>query len=151
MIAKAGRLNLTPAFRLNATSDLRWETIAVTVNGVTYPNIMTAFPNIQFYDYTKLANRRNLPKNYHLTFSLAESNTDQAITAFQNGMNVAAVFRTVPTAYTLDAGLRSVHVDVINGDETDLRFLDRKGVIVGLKAKGSKAKKDTSGFVRDHN
>jgi hypothetical protein len=36
---------------------------------------------------------------------------------------------------------------VINGDETDLRFLDAKGVIVGLRAKG-KARKDTTGFVR---
>ena len=35
---------------------------------------------------------------------------------------------------------------VINGDENDLRFLDPKGVVVGLKAKG-KAKTDTTGFV----
>ena len=35
---------------------------------------------------------------------------------------------------------------VINGDQTDLRFNDDVGVIVGLKAKG-KAKKDCSGFV----
>ena len=36
--------------------------------------------------------------------------------------------------------------EVVNGDESDLRFLDKSNVIVGLKAKG-KAKKDTSGFV----
>jgi len=36
---------------------------------------------------------------------------------------------------------------VFNGDESDLRFLDPQGVIVGLYAKG-KAKKDTSGFVK---
>ena len=56
-----------------------------------------------------------------------------------NGMNVAVVFRKeLPATY--------LGRKVINGDETDLRFLDEKNVIVGLKAKG-KAKKDTSGFV----
>jgi hypothetical protein len=35
---------------------------------------------------------------------------------------------------------------VVDGDATDLRFLDPRGVIVGLKAKG-KGKQDTSGFV----
>ena len=35
---------------------------------------------------------------------------------------------------------------VVNGDESDLRFLDPRNSIVGLKAKG-KAKKDTTGFV----
>jgi hypothetical protein len=58
--------------------------------------------------------------------------------ALSNGMNVAAVFHKVPETY--------LGRTVINGDETDLRFLDPKGVIVGLKAKG-KAKKDTTGFV----
>ena len=36
---------------------------------------------------------------------------------------------------------------VFNGDESDLRFLDPKQVIVGLYAKG-KAKKDETGFVK---
>jgi hypothetical protein len=35
---------------------------------------------------------------------------------------------------------------VIDGDKDDLRFLDPKGVVVGLYAKG-KAKQDASGFV----
>ena len=38
-------------------------------------------------------------------------------------------------------------LSVFNGDDSDLRFLDPKGVVVGLYAKG-KAKKDTSGFVK---
>ena len=37
-------------------------------------------------------------------------------------------------------------VNVIDGDETDLRFLDMQNSIVALKAKG-KAIKDNSGFV----
>jgi hypothetical protein len=35
---------------------------------------------------------------------------------------------------------------VIDGDTTDLRFLDPRGIIVGLKAKG-RAKSENSGFV----
>jgi hypothetical protein len=136
-IQLAQRKGLTPVFRLNGTSDVRWEHIAIG----DVPNVMLRFPSIQFYDYTKHANRKNLPSNYHLTFSLAESNDVQAEEAMANGMNVAAVFRkTLPSTFK--------GRPVINGDESDLRFLDGKGVIVGLKAKG-KGKKDLSGFVHD--
>jgi hypothetical protein len=135
-IKLAKRYNLTPVFRLNGTSDIRWEVIAVG----GFDNIMSMFPSVQFYDYTKIANRRDLPANYHLTFSLAESNRTNAETALQNGMNVAAVFRTMPDQF--------LGVPVIDGDATDLRFLDPRGVVVGLKAKG-KAKKDRSGFVQN--
>jgi hypothetical protein len=133
-IKLAEKHELTPVFRLNGTSDIRWETIAVG----GFRNVMEMFPNVQFYDYTKIANRRDLPANYHLTFSLAESNLEDALLALAHGMNVAAVFRTVPDTF--------LGVSVIDGDATDLRFLDKRGVVVGLKAKG-KAKKDTSGFV----
>lgn len=139
-IKKANKHSLTAVFRLNGTSDIRWEIYPVIVKGVTYANVMEAFPTVQFYDYTKIPNRRNLPKNYNLTFSLAESNKENAITALIQGLNVAAVFRgPLPRRFL---GRR-----VVDGDSTDLRFLDPKGVIVGLKAKG-KAKKDTSGFVQ---
>jgi hypothetical protein len=155
-IRKAEKNNLVPVFRLNGTSDIRWETVPVTRDGVEYANIMLAFSNVQFYDYTKIANRRDLPANYHLTFSLAESNDDDAVRALNNGMNVAAVFRTMPTTFTLRTkdGRHSVTTTVIDGDSTDLRFLDGDsetqslGVIVGLKAKG-RAKKDATGFVRN--
>jgi hypothetical protein len=135
-IKSAERAKMIPVFRPNGTSDIRWENIAVG----GYENIMAMFPNVQFYDYTKIPNRRNLPANYHLTFSLAESNRSDAVTALANGMNVAAVFRTLPETF--------MGHDVINGDEDDLRFLDPSPCIVGLKAKG-RAKKDTSGFVQN--
>jgi hypothetical protein len=149
-IRVANRHSLIPVFRLNGTSDIRWENVPVTIPHknapvVTFPNIMSAFPDIRFYDYSKLWNRTvyaTLPANYDLTFSLAEDNDAHARTALENGMNVAVVFRTKNLPATF------FDVPVINGDENDLRFLDPKGVIVGLKAKG-KAKKDTSGFVRD--
>lgn len=134
-----------PAIRMNGTSDLPWEKIKDPSTGMT---IMELFPNIQFYDYTKDYSRLNkTPKNYFLNFSRSESNEDKVILALEQGINVTAVFKKLPETYK---GYR-----VINGDETDLRFLDNeifdnntgKGVIVGLTPKGWKAKKDDSGFV----
>lgn len=132
-IRKAARENMTPVFRLNGTSDIRWETIAVG----GFRNIMEMFSSQTFYDYTKLQNRVNLPSNYHLTFSRSEENYGQVDMMMGAGYNTAIVFDTLPAVYN---GYK-----VIDGTETDLRFLDPKGVIVGLLAKG-KAKKDNSGF-----
>lgn len=141
-IRKADREGLIPVFRLNGTSDIRWENIPVedyNKNGVVrHKNIMAAFPNVQFYDYTALPNRRDLPANYHLTFSRKEDNDFNVMRAIAGETNVAVVFNKLPDTW--------LGVRVVPGDETDLRFLDPKGVIVGLKAKG-KAKKDNSGFV----
>lgn len=145
---KAKRARMRCGVRLNATSDIPWERVPVTVAGVTYPNLMTLFPDVTFYDYTKRANRKRLPRNYSLTFSLAEGNDAQAFEALGNGMNVAAVFnvtphKPLPPTFTLQG-----HVfPVIDGDVHDFRPMDAKGVIVGLRAKG-KARGDTSGFVR---
>jgi hypothetical protein len=133
---KCAKLGVKPAVRLNGTSDIVWEQF----------DVIQAFPNVQFYDYTKIAARFRinwmLPKNYRLTFSLSENNQKDAEMVLENGGNVAAVFRTkeMPPAWL---GAR-----VVNGDATDLRFLDPSGVVVGLSAKG-KAKKDQSGFVID--
>lgn len=140
----AAKHGLIPAIRLNGTSDIRWETVEVSTSSMVFPapNIMAMFPTVQFYDYTKIPNRRNLPANYHLTFSLAESNDEQAQLAIANGMNVAVVFRTKDFPNTF------MGLPVVNGDETDLRFLDDAGSIVALKAKG-KARKDNTGFVRE--
>jgi len=137
---RAYRKGLTPCVRLNGTSDIPWE--RVPCNGLE--SILNEFPDVQFYDYTKRHNRKNIPANYHLTYSLAEDNDALALEAFNNGMNVAAVFRhkALPATYTL-AGQS---IAVLNGDESDLRFLDDRGII-GLYAKGN-AKRDTSGFVR---
>lgn len=144
-IALARSHNLTPVFRLNGTSDIRWENIPVMIETPDFitaaPNVMSLFPDVQFYDYTKIPNRRNLPANYHLTFSLAESNESNAKVALDAGMSVAVVFRKqLPDVFMGHA--------VIDGDKTDLRFLDPKNVIVGLKAKGW-AKRDVTGFVRN--
>jgi len=125
-----------PCVRPNGTSDIMYEK----------SGIMEQFPDVQFYDYTKIVKRAyaDLPPNYHLTLSYSEKRTDYADSVHQavldTGVNMAVVFRhSLPDTFR---GLR-----VIDGDKDDLRFLDPKGVVVGLVAKGKKAKQDTSGFV----
>lgn len=129
-IRYAERQGLTPVFRLNGTSDLSWEKYG----------IIEKFPQVQFYDYTKVFGRKvqHLP-NYHLTFSAADGNDADVQKAVAAGMNVTVVFDKLPETY--------MGKPVFDADDTDLRFLDPKGVVLGLKAKG-RAKKDTSGFVR---
>lgn len=133
-IAQADRAGLDACFRLNGTSDIPWE--KVRINGQT---VFELFPEAQFYDYTKILGRRTAQyPNYHLTFSRAENNDADVMKAIQKGMNVAVVFQEMPETY--------LGLPVVSGDEDDLRFLDPKGVIVGLRAKG-RARRDTSGFV----
>jgi len=140
--ARLKRKKIIPCVRLNLTSDIRWEIVSyIGADGKKYKNLMERFPDIMFYDYTKIPNRKNIPANYHLTFSLAESNAKHAQKAIDNGYNVAAVFRkTLPKKY--------FKLNVFNGDDSDLRFLDPPNSIIGLVAKGP-AKKDQSGFVID--
>ena len=122
------------AVRPNVLSDLPWHMLID----------MARFPSIQFYDYTPNLERMmqflrgELPKNYHLTFSRKENNQHKVHAVIAAGGNVAVAFNRLPETY--------LGLPVIDGDQSDLRFLDPKGVIVGLKAKG-KGKKDASGFV----
>ena len=126
----AERKGLTPVFRLNGTSDLSWEKYDVVLGF----NIFELFPNVQFYDYTKVLGRKVAQyPNYHLTFSKADGNDADVAEALLQGMSVVAVYDKIPEG-------------VPSADETDLRFLDPKGIMLGLKAKG-RAKKDYSGFV----
>lgn len=142
----AKEMGMPLGIRLNATSDYPWETLKVKYLGNSYANLMEMFPDVQFYDYTKIVKRalKKLPTNYHLTFSLAEDNDSDAEIAFSRGFNVAVVFKKLPKTFTLG---KHKDIPVINGDEHDYRPLDGSGVIVGLKAKGL-ARSDTSGFVR---
>ena len=127
----AEKQGLIPVFRLNGTSDLSWEKYEV---GTTGMNLFQLFPTTQFYDYTKVLGRKVAQyPNYHLTFSKADGNDADVAKALAQGMSVVAVYDEIPEG-------------VPSADETDLRFLDPKGVMLGLKAKG-RAKKDYSGFV----
>lgn len=117
--------NAIVTIRLNGTTDIPWEKFKVFEG----KNIFEIFPNVIFYDYTKNHLRFNnpLPKNYHLTFSRSETNHDKAMELLGKGINVAMVFTKTPETYN--------NFKVINGDNDDLRFLDEKGVIVGLRYK----------------
>jgi hypothetical protein len=123
-IGYAAKKQLTPVFRLNGTSDISWEKYG----------IIQKFPTVQFYDYTKVLGRKVQGlANYHLTFSRAESNDKDVERALAAGMNVAAVYDSIPEG-------------MFSADDTDLRFLDPAVGMIGLKAKG-RARKDYSGFV----
>jgi hypothetical protein len=129
-IRLANKLGLEPVFRLNGTSDLSWEKYEMTEG----KNVFEVFAGIQFYDYTKVLGRKvKHIENYHLTFSKADGNDADVAEALMQGMSVVAVYDAIPEG-------------VPSADETDLRFLDPKGIMLGLKAKG-KAKKDYTGFV----
>lgn len=144
-IKQSKKMELVPVFRLNGTSDLAWEKYEVVRNGQLFRNIFTAFPEVQFYDYTKILGRKTKEySNYQLTFSAADGNDSDVLKALNEGLNVAVVFGIKKT---LPMPVDYLNRPVFNGDESDLRFLDPKGVIVGLYAKG-KAKKDTTGFVK---
>jgi len=147
-LAKRAKKNdMIPVVRLNGTSDIAWE--RVKINGLS---IMEKFPDIQFYDYTKIKKRAaawvrgEMPPNYHITFSLNEKNAAHAKEALEAGVNVAVVFKNQPNSY--------MGATVVDGDEDDLRFtlpqgfssVNNKGVVIGLKPKG-RARKDASGFV----
>jgi hypothetical protein len=144
-IKQSAKINMVPVIRLNGTSDLAFEKYAAIRNGVEYKNIFMAFPEIQFYDYTKILGRKiaDYP-NYHLTFSAADGNDSDVAKAIAQGYNVAVVFGIKKT---LPMPADYLDMPVFNGDESDLRFLDPKGSVIGLYAKG-KAKKDNTGFVK---
>ncbi len=142
-IKSAEKQDMKPCFRLNLTSDIPWE--KVKRNGIT---IFQSFPSVNFYDYTKSPARmtsflnKELPKNYHLTYSRSEETPDCNLKAFlMAGGNVAVVFSgELPKTY--------LGYPVIDGDQDDLRFTDPSAHVVGLFAKG-KAKIDHTGFVLD--
>ena len=138
-VRACNRKDKRPAIRLNGTSDIQWEYIEID----GYANIFEMFPDIQFYDYTKIPTRKveHIP-NYHLTWSYSEANDKYASWIDRVKDNIAVVFRTKDLPETFKGR------GVINGDLHDMRFLDEPNSVVGLKAKGQ-AKKDASGFVID--
>ena len=142
-IKSASKKGMKAVFRPNLTSDIAWENVT-DQDGLT---IFEKHSSTQFYDYTKSFKRMKaflsgeLPSNYHLTFSCSETNSKIAKLVLEMGGNVAVVFRNqLPQTWN--------GFEVVNGDESDLRFLDKQGVVVGLIEKGL-AKKDETGFVQE--
>jgi hypothetical protein len=140
----AAKHNQKLLVRPNGTSDIPWENFKVLDD----QTIFQLFPDVQFYDYTKHPSRNlvgKTPDNYDLTYSFS-SITPKPISikglTNKNNSRVAVVFQRkedIPQSF------RSW--EVIDGDDTDVRHIEPKNVVVALYAKG-KAKKDHSGFVQ---
>lgn len=142
LIKRASKLGLSPAFRPNGGSD---------TNAFDYMHAL--FPTVQFYDYTKSVERMRLylrgqfAPNYHLTFSRSETNEHECLDVLCSGGNVAVIFHAKKLNGEKILPPRWFGFPVINGDSHDYRFLDPRRVVVGLSAKGKRAKADTSGLV----
>ena len=126
--AKAKRDNYFLSVRLNATSDINWQNVYVEGQ-----NIFNIFPDVNFYDYTKNPFKfENKPLNYHLTFSFTGRNEELSKELLSKGFNVAVVFNV---KHESELPKQFLGYQVINGDLTDYRISDAKGIIVGLKWK----------------
>ena len=152
-VKQAEKLGMQAAVRLNATSDIVFESVALEINGVKYANLFAAFPHVEFYDYTAYEKRAmkfargEMPANYHLTFSKKEDNDSACKRVLAAGGNVAIVFESkdIETQESI-ARAHGFNAPLVNADLHDFRPLDGKGVIAALYAKGD-AKTDESGFV----
>ena len=124
----------TPTFRLNAYSDIKWESVKVSKFGNN--TIFELFPDVQFYDYTKIPNRIT-PFNYSLTYS-HWGKWETTNKAMKQGQNIAMVF-DAKKADKLPKMFKGRQV--VDGDKTDLRTPQNDGLkaIVGLRAKMSRA------------
>jgi len=126
--------------RLNGTSDLPFYQ--------QWPELLTMFPNVQFYDYTKqpaLIKRydKNETPNYHLTYSANGSEHSQEIAriAHSKGLSISAIVRDTLTNESEEENLAhnvlGFNTNVVDGDDTDVRFYDRPGSIVALRLKAN--------------
>ena len=128
-IKRAEKRGQRLAIRLNGTSDISPERF--TVGG---QNVLERFSNVTFYDYTKAPERLALAEryaNYSVTLSYTGEGLNPAMceNALQAGGTVAVVFngRALPATWK--------GYPVVDGDKSDLRFLDPKGAVVGLRFK----------------
>jgi hypothetical protein len=141
---RAEKLGFIPLIRLNGTSDIPYENLIV-IDGL---NVFQLFPNTQFYDYTKIPSRNLEGKtagNYDLTYSfsaitpkpisikgLTNKHNSRVAVVFQKQSDIPQSFREWP---------------VVDGDNSDVRHIEPRNVVVALYAKG-KAKREDNGFVQ---
>jgi len=147
--------NLIPAVRLNGTSDIKWE-----LHLTKFMINAHVFYGVEWYDYTKLANRI-VPKCYDLTFSYSGEPLFRPFVrkAIDNGMRIAVVFRNQDSYKDCESFVDTLALyrqrdkvlggmPIIRGDDHDARFIEDDNCVVALYAKG-KARNDTSNFVVD--
>jgi hypothetical protein len=139
LLKKAKKNSLKPCIRLNGTSDIDWGNIPF----LGAQNIFEYYKKVQFYDYTKRP-IDNRTKNHYLVFSWSGENKEECINAIEKGYNIAVPFyvkkgEDLPAIY--------LGLPVIDGDISDLRFKDKKGVVVGLRVKKNKNTDKPSKFI----
>lgn len=135
-IRKANKLGYKFSVRINNTSDISPELLYIKVDGVK-KNVLELFPEVQFYDYTKVASRLRLMNkydNYDLTYSFNGSNMETCLQLLTSGIKVAMVFEHKPDSF--------MGFKVIDGDLYDMRYKDTAGTIIGLKFKKVRNKPD---------
>jgi len=167
LVRKAKKLGLMAAVRLNGTTDVKWESTPVVINGVKIANnIMALYGGISlitgeavsdviFYDYTKwpYAKRptESLPINYHLTFSRSESNENQIAENIEHGRNVTVVVDIPSKDHTTPIPTTWREIPTHDADNSDFRPNDPAGRVLILRYKSAKASSLaaalTSGFV----
>ena len=138
---KARDMGLTLCFRPNVFSDIPWEKV--------WPDLFVVFSDVVMYDYTKDFRRavnKTLPKNYDLTFSRSEINHKECLLVLKRGGRVAVPFGNLGMRKREPMPKTFEGYPVVNGDEDDLRFLDPKGVWIGLYSK-AKGQQDETGFI----
>jgi hypothetical protein len=129
-ITKSKKYGYKYSVRLNNTSDI--SPLDFQLNG---KNILEIFPDVQFYEYTKVANRAELMKvykNYDITYSYTGYNLTECQNMLLNKIRVAVVFKNVPDNF--------IGYKVVDGDKYDMRYKDKKAVIIGLKYKRVRTK-----------
>jgi hypothetical protein len=148
-----------PTVRLNVTTDFAPK---------VFESIINAFPEVMFYDYTKL-DSSPIAENHHITYSSTgvsqvvngktvvnpHTNWNRMVRKLNGGFNVAMAFtsRTAMPKFIVDEKSGQTF-QVWNGDNYDARFLDPKredgiGMIVGLTNKDRTTKPEES--ARAHN
>lgn len=129
-ITKASKMGFAYSVRLNNTSDI--SPLEFHLNG---KNILEIFPDVQFYEYTKVEDRIELMKtykNYDVTFSYNGYNLSACQRMLLEKIRVAVVFKVVPEEF--------MGYKVIDGDRYDMRYRDTEPTIIGIKYKRVRTK-----------
>ena len=138
LCAKTG---VVPYVRLNVISDVQWELKA-------YGAIPDRFPNINFFDYTKMAKRlTKLPRNYELMFSYSKAIAYEKQVAV--ALNTDAPMSVVGIGPMPD---RYLGKDVVSGDISDIENLKHRNKVLWLTykvAKGQDVKPEEEIFIVD--
>jgi hypothetical protein len=135
------------AVRLNVFSDIPWEKMLFTCGRNLFEILADNGKKTVLYDYTKNPRRFYLNSaypNYHITASYSENwelSKNATLKLLSDGVNIAIPFiGKIPRNYSLYFKGENGYINagVKNGDNSDYRPNDKKGIFIGLKAKGGK-------------